>query len=229
LGLIALAFAPALAEDQGAKDATDLYDRPVLAIDPGMHTASIQSQAVDAEGRFAVTGGKDRAVRIWSVADGGLLRTIWIPAGPEHVGVIYAVAISPDGSTIAAGGWTESLQGDTPIYIFDRESGELVRRIGGDLPEVTYFLTFSPDGRYLAAMLGGERGLRVFDRDKDWSEAFRDEPLRRRQLWRGVRARRPSRDDVLGRTDSPLQVRPQQRQPELSRRRSARSRAEHSS
>ena len=154
-GLVALAFAPAFAEDQGPNAGTDLYDRPVLAIDPGMHAAEIRAQAVDAAGRFAVTGGDDRTVRIWSIADGKLLRTIWIPVGPENVGDIYAVAISPDGSTIAAGGWTERSDGDHPIYLFDRESGNLIRRIGGDLPEVTYFLTFSPDGRYLAATLGG--------------------------------------------------------------------------
>ena len=47
-----------------------------------MHTAKIWTQAVDAEGRFAVTGSDDRTVRVWSVADGRLLRTIWIPAGP---------------------------------------------------------------------------------------------------------------------------------------------------
>ena len=103
-GLVALAVAPALAQGQGPNAGTDLYDRPVLAIDPGMHTARIWSQAVDAAGRFAVTGGDDRTVRIWSVADGKLLRTIWIPVGPENVGAIYAVAISPDGSTIAVGG-----------------------------------------------------------------------------------------------------------------------------
>ena len=43
------------------------------------------------------------------------------------------------------------------------------------MSEVTHFLTFSPDGRYLAATLGEGAGLRVFDRDKDWSEAFRDD------------------------------------------------------
>ena len=120
-------LAPALAQDQGASAGTDLYDRPVLAVDPGMHTAKIWSQAVDAAGRFAVTGSDDRTVRVWSVADGKLLRTLWIPVGPENVGAIYAVAISPDGATIAAGGWTERIQGDYyPIYIFDRESGNLI-------------------------------------------------------------------------------------------------------
>ncbi len=172
--LAGLVLAPAFSEDRGSNPAQDLYDRPVLAVDPGMHTATLTAQAVDAEGRYAVTGGFDRTVRIWSVADGKLLRTIFIPVGPDPVGVIFAVAISPDGSTIAAGGYTERLSGPpTVIYLFDRESGALVRRIGG-LPNVVYFLTFSPDGRYLAAMLGGANGLRVFDREKDWSQAFRD-------------------------------------------------------
>jgi WD40 repeat protein len=174
--LAALIFAPALAQDQRPKNETDLYDRPVLTVDPGMHTAKIQSPAVDAGGRFAVTGSDDRTVRIWSVTDGKLLRTIWIPVGPEKVGDVYAVAISPDGSTIAAGGWTETRgYGEHPIYIFDRESGILVRRIADDLPNVTHFLTFSPDGRYLAATLGGGEGLRVFDQKKNWSEVFRDD------------------------------------------------------
>jgi WD40 repeat protein len=173
--LAVLALAPALSQAQGSKGATDLYDGPVLAIDPGMHTAKIWAQAVDAAGRFAVTGSDDRTVRLWSIADGKLLRTIRIPGGPENVGDIYAVAISPDGSTIAAGGWTERRQGTHPIYLFERESGNFVRPIGADLPNVTNFLTFSPDGRYLAATLGGPNGLRVFDRDKGWSEAFRDD------------------------------------------------------
>jgi WD40 repeat protein len=170
--LAALICAPALAQDQGPKKGTDLYDRPVLAVDPGMHTAKIQSLAVDAGGRFAVTGSDDRTVRIWSVADGKLLRTIWIPVGPENVGAVYAVAISPDGSSIVAGGYTENREGASSIYIFDRESGNLVRRIPGDLHNVTRFLTFSPDGRYLAETL--YRGLRVFDQNKNWSEAYSD-------------------------------------------------------
>ena len=79
-----LLLTPAFGEDQGPNAGTDLYDRPVLAVDPGMHTAPIKSQAVDAKGQYAVTGGRDRTVRIWSVADGKLLRTIWIRLGPSR-------------------------------------------------------------------------------------------------------------------------------------------------
>src|SRR5271163_1036866 len=112
-----------------------------------MHTGAIHAQAVDAEGRFAVTGGDDRTVRIWSIADGKLLRTIWIPVGPGNIGQVYAVAISPDGSTVAAAGWMESDHGPFPVYIFDRESGSLIRRIAKGMVAVTNSLAFSPSGR----------------------------------------------------------------------------------
>jgi WD40 repeat protein len=197
LALITLAFTPAPAEDRKSREATDLFDRPVLAVDPGMHMAAIWSQAVDRAGRFAVTGSNDRTVRIWSLADGKLLRTIWIPVGPERVGTIGTVAISSDGSTVAAGGRTETTNGSSPVYLFERESGNLIQRVGGDLPDTTMFLTFSPDDRFLAAVLGGGQGLRVFDRDKDWSEVFRDD-----QYGRTTKGAAFARDGRLATTNS---------------------------
>jgi WD40 repeat protein len=173
-GAIAAALALVAVLLVASAAAQDPYDRPILVVDPGMHTSSIWSLAVDHEGRFAITGGADRTVRIWSAADGKLLRTIWIPTGPNPVGNIFAVTISPDGSTIAAGGRTESLSGPTAIYLFDRESGDMIRRIYEGLPSAVMALAFSHDGRYLAATLE-EGGLRVFDRDKQWGEAFRDD------------------------------------------------------
>lgn len=49
----------------------------------------------------------------------------------------------------------------------------MTKRIEG-LPDVVKVLAFSADGRYLAAACGSG-GLRVFDRDKNWSEVFRDD------------------------------------------------------
>jgi|HubBroStandDraft_6_1064221.scaffolds.fasta_scaffold2548195_2 hypothetical protein len=53
-----------------------LYDQPILAIDPGIHTAMIQGTGVDVLGRWAANGSDDKTVRVWSLADGKLLRTI---------------------------------------------------------------------------------------------------------------------------------------------------------
>src|SRR5258705_9183042 len=71
-----------------------LYEQPVLVIDPGMHTAPIRDVGVDAAGRIAVTGSWDKTLRVWSVTDGALLRTIRMPVGPGDIGKIYAVAVS---------------------------------------------------------------------------------------------------------------------------------------
>jgi hypothetical protein len=71
--LAAVIFTPALAQDQ-PKKGTDLCDRPVLAVDSGMHSGIIKSLAVDANGHFAVTGsgawpcGSARRMRIPSAA-----------------------------------------------------------------------------------------------------------------------------------------------------------------
>ena len=135
----------------------------MLVIDPGMHTAMIRRASMPTgDGRWAVTGSDDKTIRVWSLADGALLRTIRLPAGPGNVGKVYAVAISPDGALIAAGGWTRWTEADPQeqIYLFDRATGALVQRIDG-LPNIVAHLVFSPDGRRLVATLLS-RGMRLY-------------------------------------------------------------------
>src|SRR5262249_13109096 len=79
---------------------------PTLRIESGMHTARSDEIGVDADGRTIVSGSVDKTVRLWNAATGLLVRTIYIPDGPGFEGQIYATAISPDGQTIAVGGWT---------------------------------------------------------------------------------------------------------------------------
>jgi WD40 repeat protein len=167
--------AAARAEDQAPAAPTGLYDRPVLVVDPGMHNGRIWRAAADKDWRWAVTGSEDKAVRVWSLADGALQRTIRLPAGPGYVGQVRAVAISPDGALIAAGGWTRWTEADPQqqIYLFDRDTGTLVQRIEG-LPDVVQHLAFSPDGEHLAATLS-VGGLRVYSRQTGWAESARDE------------------------------------------------------
>lgn len=151
-----------------------LFDWPVLVVDPGMHTAPIKRASADKDGRWAVTGSDDKTIRIWSLADGALVRTIRLPAGPGNVGKVYAVAISPDGALVAAGGWTGPTGQPNAIYLFDRATGALVRRIDG-LPDVVPHLAFSPDGARLAVVLGVRSGLRVYAKQTGWAEQARDE------------------------------------------------------
>jgi len=167
-----LALLPALLFAVVASPAAmaQLYDQPVLVVDPGMHTAPIK--AVDAAGRLAVTGSLDKTMRVWSLPDGNLLQTIRMPAGPGYTGIIGAVATSPDGALVAAGGWTNDARKES-IYLLETRTGKMKARIAV-LGAGAYSLTFSSDGRYLAAGLGGRGGLHVYDRDRQWTEVFRD-------------------------------------------------------
>ena len=171
----------------------------MLVIDPGMHTAEIRRASADRDGRWAVTGSDDKTIRVWSLADGSLARTIRVPAGPGNVGKVYAVAISPDGTLIAAGGWTRWTDADRQeqIYLFDRESGVLKQRIEG-LPEVVDHLAFSPDGTRLAAVLGDGKGLRVYTSQDRLGGGRARRDLPRPQLRGGFRPRRRAGHHVLG-------------------------------
>jgi WD40 repeat protein len=150
-----------------AVESSRLYARPVLVTEFGLHTSRIYAVSADRKRRWAVTASLDKTVRVWAVADGILLRTIRLPSGPENVGRPYAVALSPDGALVAVGGWTKH------IYMFDRETGEMVHRIRG-LPRAVFNLVFSGDGGRLAAVLAG-CGLRVYAAELSWEQVAYDE------------------------------------------------------
>ncbi len=135
---------------------------PILRIETGMHTAVINRVSTDAENRYLVTGSDDKTVRVWEITTGKLLKILRPPIGEGDEGKIDSVAISPDGQTVACGGWTGyEWDRSNSIYLFDFESGRLTGRIT-ELPEVILHLAFSRDGRYLAVSLGGGNGIRVY-------------------------------------------------------------------
>ena len=137
---------------------------PMLRIETGMHVAAIQSIGVDRACRIAATGSDDKTVRVWSLPDGRLLRTLRVPIGPDNDGKIYATAVSPDGRWVAAGGWDafRRVAHEHFVYIFDSATGALVGR-AGPFANVIFHLAFSPDGRWLAATSGRDVGVKIID------------------------------------------------------------------
>jgi hypothetical protein len=163
--LLALALVPAVNSQLDAgyaqQAAPELPTDPILRIDAGQHGAQIFRIDTDADNKFAVTASFDKTVRVWSLPDGKLQRVVRLPIDEGNIGKAYAVAISPDASTIAVGGWLQPGDHDG-ILLFNRASGALKQRLS-DLPDVIDHLAYSPDGRRLAASVAGKNGIRVFD------------------------------------------------------------------
>ncbi len=125
-------------------------DAPIPMLDTGGHMALIQSIAFTPDGRQIVSASEDKTIRVWDLATGKTVRTIRGEVAPGQAGGIRAMALSPDGKWLAAGGtFTGGNPGDFgAIRLYDFASGKLVALLRGHKNAVSG-LAFSPDGRHL--------------------------------------------------------------------------------
>jgi WD40 repeat protein len=147
--------------------------QPVLRLETGMHTAAIQSISADARRQMLLTVSYDKTARLWSLADGKLIRVLRPPIGLQYDGRLYAGALSPSGEIAAVGGSTGyEWSGFNSVYLFETNSGKLLRRLTL-LPDDITSLAFSSDGTLLAVGLADRAGVRVW-RTSDWIIAWSD-------------------------------------------------------
>ncbi|MEO2090926.1 MAG: hypothetical protein ABGY75_15710, partial [Gemmataceae bacterium] len=92
-----------------------------------------------ADGSWLATGGgvRDNTVRIWDVATGKELRSL-----AAHTAVVYALALSADGTALATG----SHDGSVRLWDTTGWAETAVLKQGANV----YGLSFTPDGKRLA-------------------------------------------------------------------------------
>jgi WD40 repeat protein len=115
------------------------------------HIDNINDAEFSSDGRTLVSGSKDQTVRLWDVATGKQLKMM-----QDTNGVASAVAVNPDGHTLATAGDNspsgESDMGDTvnTIELWDTTTGQITQTLSRQ-KYWTSGLAFSPDGHTLAS------------------------------------------------------------------------------
>ena len=125
-------------------------DAPLPMLDTGGHMARINGIAFTPDGRQLVSASEDKTIRVWDLASGKTVRTIRGESAPGDAGKVYAMALSPDGKWLAAGGWfaLAPARNSDAIRLYEFASGKLVALLKGHA-DVVYGLAFSPDGSRL--------------------------------------------------------------------------------
>ncbi|MBX3434713.1 MAG: protein kinase [Pirellulales bacterium] len=126
------------------------------------HPGWVSDLVVSADGAVALTGCDDGALRLWSLADGKLLRTV---APPRNEAAITAVDLSPDGdlalAVCAAEGTVRlwNLTTGSELSADDAGGSRQAWLSAGRRGGVVWAARFAPDGRGVLAIGGNDARL----------------------------------------------------------------------
>jgi len=135
--------------------------RPNIIWAIGGHSESVNSIAYSPNGQLLVSGSSDRTIKVWS-RDGTFIKSLAIPYDPNaQLTDVRSVAVSPDGTLIAAG--VEQYRNQTEfgaVQIWRISDGQLVQNFTG-YGQAVNSVAFSPDGQYVASG-AADRSLKVW-------------------------------------------------------------------
>ncbi|MGA2701592.1 MAG: family 16 glycoside hydrolase [Isosphaeraceae bacterium] len=127
---------------------------PTLVLDVGGHTSTVRGAVFTPDGQRLITVSHEKTIRIWDVNTGTTSRVLRTPLGSGPIGEHFGVALSPDGNTLAVGGYNGC------TFLIDLPSGRMLHFLVGHLNSVLG-LDFSPDGSRLATA-SADRTVRVW-------------------------------------------------------------------
>lgn len=119
------------------------------------HTDSVWSVALSTDGRWALSGSKDKTVRLWDVSSGKCLKTL-----DGHTHYVSSVVLSRDGRWALSGSW------DSTLRLWDVSSGKCLRAFKGHTGYVLSVVLSGDGGRALSGSgqyKGSDNTLRLWD------------------------------------------------------------------
>ncbi len=136
---------------------------PILVLESGGHTSVVNKVLFTSDGRELISVSDDKTIRFWDVASGEPIRVLRPPIGPGSQGKLYAAALSPDGQTLAVGGYgLKDALGS--IYVISTVTGRAERVLKGHTNVIDWLaLAATPAGRLLLASGSGDKTARIWD------------------------------------------------------------------
>ncbi len=118
------------------------------------HRRKVNGLAFSGDGKTLVSAGSDRTVRLWSLPDGK--NTTTLRAKLPELYRYFAVALSPDGKRVVAGGGGDPTTKQFPIKMWAVSSGQEEQTLRGHATAIKW-LGFTPGGETLIS--ADESGL----------------------------------------------------------------------
>ncbi len=113
------------------------------------HDGPILAVAISPSGKYALSAGNDKTIRLWNIANGKEIRQF-----TGHEGPVACVAFSPDGQQALSG------SADKTMRLWDVGTGEEIRQFRGHT-EIIPGLAFLPDGKAVSA--SDDQTFRIWD------------------------------------------------------------------
>ena len=104
------------------------------------HLGAVKITAFSPDGKYLVTGGRDRTAKLWEIATGREMRTFL-----GHEGTVQALCFTPDGKYIATGST------DNTVKLWNILNAELIRTY--KVKDRVTSIDFTSDGKYI--VIGG--------------------------------------------------------------------------
>ena len=104
------------------------------------HLGAVKITAFSPDGKYLVTGGRDRTAKLWEIATGREMRTFL-----GHEGTVQALCFTPDGKHIATGST------DNTVKLWNILNADLIRTF--KVKDRVTAIDFTSDGKYI--VIGG--------------------------------------------------------------------------